>query len=201
MPMTGQEALAALLAAPMPFLHVHRLRITALFDPSGPDQVWLFNDNQHFGGHDSFSIDAANPGIGDPTPLAVFGVKVFDFAAINPAALPPAHLPPPGAGPGFMATVLLTGCSVVMQPLSAGSGPFVAHVQPDGGQTGQQLQAALQGARFAGSAHPTGVYGRLNYPQPQRATVIALRAGTHWTLYAQAFGALSIDTVQSVSLS
>ena len=133
MPMTGNDALVALLANPMQFLQIHRLRITVLFAPTGPDQVWLFNDNQHFGGHDSFSIDAVNPGIGGPTPLGVFGVQVFGFAAVNPAALPPAQLPAAGAGPGFMATVLLTGCSAVMQPSSAGSGPFVAHIQPDAG--------------------------------------------------------------------
>jgi hypothetical protein len=198
-PMTGQQALDALRAAPVPFLQTHRLVITALFDPTGPDQVWLYNDNQHFGGHDSFSMASGDPGIGAPVQLAVFGVQVLPFAAVNPAALPAAQLPAVGAD--FMATALLTGCAVVMQPLILGSGPFVAHIQPDIGQTGEQLQAQLQGARFAGSAHATGVYGRLNYPQPQRATVIGLRDGAHWTLYAQAFGALSIANVQSFPLS
>lgn len=199
MPMTGHEALALLRANPLGFLGTHRLRITALFDPTGPDQVWLFNDQEHFGGHDSFSMQSSDPGYGGPAQLTVLGVAVLDFAAVDPTALPPALLP--AAGLDFMATVMLTGCAVVTQPLVAGSGPFVAHIRPSPGQTGEQLQVALQAARFAGSAHATGVYGRLNYPQPQRATVIGLRDGTHWTLYAQAFGAASIDAVQSFQLS
>jgi hypothetical protein len=199
--MTGQEALAALIADPKKFLKKHRLRVTALFTTSQQEVVWLYNDGQNFGGHDSFSIASDNPGTGHPTPVDVLGVRVYSFSDVNPTALPAATLPAAGAGPGLMATVMLTGCAVVTQDRRSGSGPFVAHIQPDAGQSGEQLEDALQGAHFAGSTHSTKVYGRRDYPHPQRATAIALREGTTWNLFTQAFGDHQIDEVKKFTLS
>lgn len=203
--MTNEDALRALRQHTQEFLKKHRLQIAAHFHDSENQSVWFFNDGQNFGGHDSFKIDGDKPGIGDPVKLEVYGVRVYNFAEINVHQLPPAELPRGSGDPDFMATVKLTGCSVVTQKRHSDGGPLVAHIQPDRdhGQSGGVLQEALHGARFEGSRHSTEVYGRLDYGDND-ATVIALRKDSGWNLYVQEWGKTSgkekIDKVKKFPL-
>jgi hypothetical protein len=200
--MTGQEALNKLLENPKKFLEKHRLKVTAHFADTQQEMVWLYNDGQNYGGHDSFDMaNGAKPEHGHPVSLAVFGVRVYDYANIVSTALPAVPLPASGAGPGFMATVMLTGCTVVMQERAGGIGPFVAHILPATGQSGAQLEDALHDAKFTGSTHATKLYGRHQYPGTLSATTIALRDGSSWFLYTQSFGNNEIHEVKKYSLA
>lgn len=198
--MTGHEALTKLFADPKKFLKQHRLKVTAHFTATAGDATWLFNDSVSYGGHASFEINnGPKPVNGDPVSLGVFGVRVYSYGEIDRTALPAVALP--SSGPSIMATAMLTGCTVVMQERADGDGPFIAHIQPNPGQTGEQVEDALQGARFSHSDHKTKLYGRHEYPGTLSATVIAVRDGSTWTLYAQSFGNHEIHDVKVYSLA
>lgn len=96
-----------------------------------------------------------------------------------------------GAGPTIMVTGQLSGCSFVMLPGAAGV-LDVAHVQPQG-QTGQALQttlaAAVPNAEIYGASGAGGNYDSVD----RRASIIGVRFGGVWRIYAQKQDALAGD--------
>ncbi len=93
------------------------------------------------------------------------------------------------AGPTVMITGQLSGCSFVMSPVAAGV-VDVAHVQPQG-QTGQALQAtlaaAVPNAEIYGAAGTGGNYDSAD----RRASIVGVRFGGAWRIYAQKQDALA----------
>lgn len=115
-----------------------------------------------------------------------------------------------GGGPDIVVTGSLTGCSIVA--LRHAGTLLVAHIRPmrnivrGGVQThtnvsGLTLETELSNhGRFAG--HPGSaltVYGASRYPS-HRATVVGVRKGAEWRLYAQSFaGMLPNTTITNVT--
>jgi len=110
---------------------------------------------------------------------AIYGC--FDLLG-NVTAMPYYQLD--ATGDGLMVTGELSGCCFTWAV--QGADLWCIHVQPVGGITSIALQntIALTG-RFAADPHtPLATFGRNDYPAG-RASVIGVRQGGSWSLYAQ----------------
>ncbi len=87
-------------------------------------------------------------------------------------------------GDGLMVTGELSNCCFTWAV--QGADLWCIHVQPVGGITPIALQTAIAGTgRFAAAPHtPLATFGRNDYPVG-RASVIGVRQGGSWNLYAQ----------------
>lgn len=96
----------------------------------------------------------------------------------------------PTDGPAVMVTSKLNGCTFGIG--SNGSGArLVSHLRPPGGNVTARVRLD-QGTRagFAGGKLDVGVMSSAT----ENGTVLALRAGTKWTFYAQRFQMLATTT-------
>ena len=81
------------------------------------------------------------------------------------------------SGPAVAITTKLTGCSVAVQTTPGGI--MMCHIQPTGTVPGDQLRNELAGDGYE-------VFGRGDYNLEQHsATVVALRSGSQWSVFAQ----------------
>jgi len=78
----------------------------------------------------------------------------------------------------IMVTVQLSGCSFLWRTQNGVL--ECAHLQPTGGLTGPQLQAQLTG-------HGANVYGRDDYGEGRVVTIVGVKRGSDWRIYAQKF--------------
>jgi hypothetical protein len=84
-----------------------------------------------------------------------------------------------GTGPDLMVTGQLSGCSFAIRDNGNGS-MDVAHIRPNAQLTSEILQSTLQ---RTGAWHI--VYGREDYSSQRRASIIGVRVGIQWQIYAQ----------------
>lgn len=187
-------AVGILLASPVQFLKRFPVRIYGDTGASRPVNYTMLNRNPGnskrpgfllgtLNMHDTEVLEIRAPGA--MAAVAGAGGSVFNAHSIHMDA-GSANMnfyPLDGTGPAVMVTGQLSGCSFVMQPAGAGQ-VNVAHVQPQG-QTGAALQGTLANglanAQVYGAAGTTG-----NYDSADRvASVIGVRIGGQWRIYAQ----------------
>jgi hypothetical protein len=97
-------------------------------------------------------------------------------------------------GPDLMLTGMLSGCSFIMKPNADRSTIRCAHLQPPSGAgQGEALNTrCINTAGFKQDPGPVIVFGRTNYPDTQggrSATVLGVRRGAVWQIFAQQFNA------------
>jgi hypothetical protein len=99
------------------------------------------------------------------------------------------------AGDGLMVTGELSNCCFTWT--AQGADLWCIHVQPVGGITPVALQNAIHmNGRFAAAPNsPLSTFGRNDYPAG-RASVIGVRQGGSWNLYAQTTND-SFDTISA----
>jgi len=126
------------------------------------------------------------PGFGIPNAwgFTAYSVVMQPSTGIVPAALVGLALPNAG-GPDLMITGILNGCTFCI--LGGPNQVQVAHVRPVG-RTAHSLQTLLAvSGRFAGSPHaPIMTFGQATeYTGFEDATVVGVRKGGRWKIYAQ----------------
>ncbi len=127
--------------------------------------------------------------VGSPAPLMAWHVDVVgsDSATIVGNVVPALAVSRYG-GPDIVLTTLLNGCTFVCDPTP--HSVLMAHVQPKGaGTTGENLHARIQGGgmQLQGSQGVAGrrTFGRTDYTANDDVTIIGLRSGTVWRMFAQ----------------
>lgn len=205
MPLTPLQALQALSLHPKTFLERHPVRIAGQNQPSGV-LMYQFNSRNlgastqrpgsilrthRMHGTEAFSIDTMPGG----TAFLAHSVQMVS-SAIAPIAL---YTLPAAGGPNIMVTGALSGCSFIANAGAAG-GVDCAHLQPIG-ETAQQLQTRL-------SPNYTVVYGVHDYAHtvvmpdgPRRdrnVTILGVRRGGQWKIYAQKLDILNSYSIRSV---
>lgn len=195
MPVNPAVAVGILLASPVQFLKRFPVRIFG--DMGASRQVNFTMLNRHPGNskrpgfllgtlhmHDTEVLEIRAPGA--MAAVAGIGGSVFNAHSIHmdTGSANMNFYTLDGTGPAIMVTGQLSGCSFVMLPAGAGQ-VNVAHVQPQGGQTGAALQGTLASAMA--NAQVYGAAGtRGNYDSADRvASVIGVRVGGQWRIYAQ----------------
>ncbi|BBL99926.1 hypothetical protein [Microbulbifer sp. GL-2] len=91
---------------------------------------------------------------------------------------------PSATGPSMMVTGQLSACSFVIRPVVGSTALDVAHVQPAAvnGDTLRNNLAATYGTAFVyGTSNQRGFYNGAN----RTVSVIGIRTGTNWKIYAQ----------------
>lgn len=106
------------------------------------------------------------------------------------------------SGPGLLFTGSLTGCSVAMQNLG-NNRVAIAHVRPNSDMPDVAQGGMLDGAgvnTILSKSGWTAVYGRHNYADNRQATVVGVRRGGHWQIYAQKqeYGGHGAGSIRSV---
>lgn len=91
---------------------------------------------------------------------------------------------PLGLSTQLMVTVQLSGCSFLWR--QNGGTLECAHLQPTGGLDGNALQTQLSG-------NAGGIYGRTSYGEGRVVTLVGIRKGSDWRIYAQKCRVLSSD--------
>jgi hypothetical protein len=181
--MTPEQAFNKLVEKPSDFLEKHVIRVQSLATPP-QTSYWIYDDGENLGGKQSFRIAAEDPSQPNQFQFTGTALPTQDSDTIDIESIAPTELQLTSTSP--LMTVLLTGCSIVMQ--ASASSLLVAHIRPRG-IDGDKLQEKLEKkGQFQGTTSRSGlkVYGRENYPQPRRATVIGFLKGDEWKIYAQA---------------
>ncbi|AWF82089.1 hypothetical protein BTJ40_15320 [Microbulbifer sp. A4B17] len=91
---------------------------------------------------------------------------------------------PPATGPSIMVTGQLSACSFVIRPVVGSTALDVAHIRPAGisGTVLRNNLSATYGTAFVyGTSDQRGFYNGAN----RTVSVIGIRTGTNWKIYAQ----------------
>ncbi len=121
--------------------------------------------------------------VGGSVTTLVWHVDVQQANAINVGQIAP--VPVSRAGPDIMVTTLLNGCSFVCE--AVGPNVLMAHIQPTG-TSSPALEAQLHATGALVGGGPPGtlsVFGGHQYNAYEDATVIGVRHGQNWHLFAQ----------------
>lgn len=122
-----------------------------------------------------------------PLPTHYVSMREFNNGTGSWEDVDTTHYMLPTDGPAVMVTSKLNGCTFGIG--STGSGArLVSHLRPTGGSVTARVQLD-QGTRagFAGGTLDVGIMSSAAH----NGTILALRAGTKWTFYAQRFQMLS----------
>ncbi len=208
---TPAEALIKLRARPENFLKNYHVMTVRAMHQSGPTNFLfggtgyvdihtgnpVYNRTQRPGSilgthhmHDSknykFSTDPADL-IGTPAQVMAWHVDVSASAGIALGNIPSLAVSRNG-GPDLMVTTLLNGCTFICE--ARANDVLMAHVQPTGGTTAAQLETdvintgVLAGGGAAGSGIAFGG-GRSYTANNNDVTIIGIRNGTQWQVFAQ----------------
>jgi hypothetical protein len=140
--------------------------------------------------HNSKNFKFARSGtsvVGNTVNLMAWHVDVVGSATVPVGAIPSLAVSR-GGGPNIVLTTLLNGCSFVCE--ARVHDVLMAHVQPTGGTSAAQLETnitnngALVGGAGAGAVTVFG--GGVSYTAANSdVTIIGVRQGVAWELYAQ----------------
>lgn len=205
---TPTEALGKLRSDPRNFLRQYFLMTVRAMGQSGPTAYWL-------GGTGYVDLEGrpvynrtARPGrvlgtlrmqesknfkfspnrndlIGTPAQLMVWHVDVTPSASIVNDQVPALAVSRNG-GPDIMVTTLLNGCTFACE--ATPHAVLMAHVQPTGGTTAPQLETYImnRGALVGGAgARRAFGGGRCYTAMSSDVTIVGVRAGQQWRIFAQ----------------
>lgn len=132
-------------------------------------------------GCEAIRVAIATPEPGYHAPV-VAQVNIH-YVPMLPGAAGPVWTPLTGAAT-LLFTVKLTGCTFIVR--ESGGQIACAHLQPGGGQTGEQLQNHVK-TTLAGPAPGTRyfIYGREDYGGTSDAIVCGANVGGQWKIYSQ----------------
>lgn len=117
-------------------------------------------------------------------PMVNYDSDIYGCPNLNGDVTNMPHYVLDGTGDGLMVTGQLTGCCFSW--IVSGNDLWCTHVQPKDGISSAELQVELRhGGRFAAApTTPLHTFGRPEYPSGF-ASVIGVRSGGTWSLYAQ----------------
>jgi hypothetical protein len=135
---------------------------------------------------DAYRFCLLNPPLGKPNNS--YQVVTVHYVGMVPATAATTFggiawkpLPPTA---NIMVTVQLSGCTFLWRTQNGVL--ECAHLQPTGGLTGPTLQNQLQG-------NGADVYGRNDYGEGRVVTIVGVRRGAGWKIYAQKFRVLTAE--------
>ena len=208
MPILPAVAFTSLTTNPAKFLSRYAVRIAGAAMPSGVIQYHLNNRvygqgntsrpdsilrTQKMHATEAFSISTVT------SPLChSFNAYSIEMVQSNVAPIVLYNIPT--GGPNIMVTGALTGCTFIIDRGPHGT-IACAHLQPNG-ETGAQLHARLKTAGY------DKVYGRERYDHlhdstnplsfDRTVTIIGVRIGGHWQVYAQKLDVMNDYSIRSV---
>jgi hypothetical protein len=144
------------------------------------------------------------PGPASATPNADEFNAWYIAMAAQGAGLLTRHAVLPGTGgPNIALTSQLSGCSFGVGSATADGSRIVSHIQPPPGAPNAGTWAGMRAAASGGVMDTVfdreGQAGASNYGNPEnRATVLGVRSGGQWRLYAQIFRGGGTRTLLSV---
>ena len=209
---TPTEALSKLQSDPVNFLRDYHVLVVRAKGQSGPTTYWFggvgyvhsrgktfynrtarpdkilgelwMHDSKNF----KFATDRRDL-VGSPAQVMAWHVDVVgsDSNAIVGNIVPALAVSRNG-GPDIVLTTLLNGCTFACDPTP--HSVLMAHVQPKGeGTTGENLHVRIEsgGMQLQGSQGLAGkrTFGRINYTANDDVTIIGVRSGTRWRMFAQ----------------